>query len=275
MPIVGITASSNNPFYELAQTYTTTSTYTVPTGVYQISGIAVARGGVGANGQSGNSSLGGSGGGGGGGGSVIGFWNYSVTPGQVWTVTINSSGATIQANFNANAFVSAGTGGNASGLTAGTGGTTTKGTAITSPNFAAANGGAGGNGGAQKLSSGNGLPGASPTAGSLWVPATNLGLPTNISSGSGGGGAGGGAYDPSGSNFYGGGSGAATAFGYSGGSGGSAFQDFFLNGANGGSGLTAIGGGGGGGGAYQGMFGAGSGGGGAAGGAGVIYIYER
>jgi hypothetical protein len=276
MQILGVVAS-NSSVYRLAQTYTTTSTYTVPNGVYQIAGICIARGGNGSSGQSGSGNVGGRGGGGGGGGAIIGFWNYTVTPGQTWNCAINSLSSSIQANFIANTFVSSNVGADASFQTGGAGGTTTSGSAIPSNTRNFANGGTGGTGANTKTTNGPGDSGASATSGSLWVPTSfpysTSGLPTNLYAGSGGGGGGSGARDTTGSNFISGGSGGSP----NGGSGGSAFQDAFdLAGNSGSDGAGyADGAGGGGGGAYQAFIGTGGGGGSGINGGGVIYIYER
>lgn len=271
MRIFGVVASSNPPTYQLAQTYTSTSTYTVPAGIVQIAVLGVAQGGNGANGTT-ASTNGGAGGGGGGGGAAIGIWNWNVTAGQTFTCTFNTSGI----------FFSDGAGNSFGGYAGsdgffgqrGNGGTTVATGHGFLPNRTFANGGNGGNGGATKNTDGPGNNGDPRVAGTQLYNAfwPSLGLPVDIYSGGGGGGGGSGARDSSGFQFYSGGGGGAGG----GGIGGDAFQDGFLNGYPGSVSLSnGAGGGGGGGGAYQLTFGNGVGGNGASGNAGIIYIYER
>jgi hypothetical protein len=277
MHILGVVAS-NSAIYRLAQTYTSNATYTVPNGVYQISGIAIGRGGLASSGGSAGGSIGGFGGGGAGGGAIMGFWAFNVTPGETWNIGFSTGNTTIGKTTDGNAFIVAGCGQNASGATGGAGGLTSRGTSIASNQSINANGGTGGNGGAVKTTNGNGNTGSNGGSNSLWTPVgfpySVAGLPTNLYSGSGGGGGGGGARDSTGSLFYYGGSGGSP----NGGTGGNAEIDaFYLNGSNGGNGAGtyADGGGGGGGAAYQQFVGFGSPGSSGTSGTGVVYIYEK
>lgn len=277
MHILGGVASSGSALYRLAQTYSSllssSYTYTVPNGVYQIAGIAKGCGGDGQNGST-ASSNGGAGGRGGGGGAVVGFWNWNVTPGQTFNIVFSGIGSFISNSSNTN---SVGAYNGASGASGGAGGTTVASGGGFLPNRTFANGGAGGAGGATKTLDGDGNPGSNGGVSTQFYNASfpSLGLPINIYSGQGGGGGGSGARDNTGFQFYGGGSGGTPTGGY----GGSAVQDFYLLGQSGTMSVTAgDGGGAGGGGAYQFSFGNGTGGPGALGGnysEGLVYIYER
>jgi hypothetical protein len=275
MQILSVVASGNS-IYKLAQTYTSNATYTVPNGVYQIAGIAIARGGVAASGNNSSSGNGGAGGGGAGGGAVNGFWAFNVTPGQTWAIGFSTGNTTITKTTDANAYIVAGCGQDASGTTGGAGGLTSRGTSIFTNQSTVAIGGAGGNGGATQFNNDNGNSGSNGGANSLWTPFgfpyPVAGLPTNIYSGAGGGGGGGGARDINGFFFFGGGSGGSP----NGGQGGNTAEDFNLSGYSGSNGAGfADGGGGGGGGAFQSGYGAGFGGGVGTSGTGIAYIYER
>ena len=274
MPILGVIAS-NHSIYRLAQTYTTNATYTVPNGVYQIAGIAIGKGGTAASGQA-SGGNGGAGGGGAGGGAVNAFWAFDVTPGQTFAIGFSTGDTTITKTTDANAYIVAGCGQDASGTTGGAGGLTSRGSAIASNQSDVAIGGAGGNGGATKTTNGGGNAGSNGGSSSLWTPTgfpySVAGLPTNIYSGAGGAGGGSGAKDTTGVNFEFGGVGGSP----NGGNGGDAAQDFNLNGYSGSNGSgTANGAGGGGGGAFQTGYGSGSGGGVGTSGTAIAYIYER
>ena len=275
MPILGVIAS-NHSIYRLAQTYTSAATYTVPNGVYQIAGIAIGKGGIAASGTNSSSGNGGAGGGGAGGGAVNGFWAFDVTPGQTWAIGFSTGNTTITKTTDANAYIVASCGQDASGTTGGAGGLTSRGTSIFTNQSTVAIGGAGGNGGATQFTNGHGNSGSNGGANSLWTPFgfpyPVAGLPTNIYSGAGGGGGGGGARDTTAFNFYFGGGGGSP----NGGLGGDAAQDSVTNGYSGSNGAGfADGGGGGGGGAFQSGYGAGFGGGVGTSGIAIAYIYER
>lgn len=75
--------------YTLAQTYNATSTYTVPSGTSRIAAWVF---GAGSSGNAGGNQA--PGGNGGSGGGLVGFKEYSVTPGQSFTVTIGNAGGT-------------------------------------------------------------------------------------------------------------------------------------------------------------------------------------
>lgn len=275
MQILGVVASGNS-IYRLAQTYTSTSTYTVPNGVYQIAGIAIARGGVAASGLNASSGNSGAGGGGAGGGAIMGFWAFNVTPGETWSISFAGGDTTIAKTTDGNAFINAGRGQDASGRTGGAGGLTTKGSSIFSNQSINANGTTGGDGGIALTVNGFGNIGFPSQPGSLWTPFgfphSIAGLPTNLYSGAGGAGGGSGAKAAN-LQFNFGGTGGVP----NGGQGGDALQDFNLNGYSGsnGVGTYADGAGGGGGGAFQTGYGSGNGGGVGTSGTGIAYIYER
>ena len=111
--------------------FTSSGTYTVPTGVTSIRGYA---GGAGGNGATGSSVGGGAGGG-------FAFGNIAVTAGQTVTVTISSGVATLA--IGATTYLTGNPGGNASGTAGGTGGTASIHASVTSGG--AYSGGAGGN----------------------------------------------------------------------------------------------------------------------------------
>lgn len=99
-------------------TFTTTGTWTAPTGVTSITPLIVAGGGSGGSGWSGTWY---SGGGGGGGGAVTS--TYSVTPGTSYTVTVGGSGSS--SSISGIATANAGSNGaSASGSSDGSGGAT-------------------------------------------------------------------------------------------------------------------------------------------------------
>jgi hypothetical protein len=256
--------------YVLAQTITTAgnTTYTVPSGVKQIAVLVKAYGGNGDSGAAGSGN-GGAGGGGGGGAGAAAFWNYDVLAGQNYTVALDFVG-TRRASFGS--LISVNPGGNASGVTGGSGGglNSIDGSIVY---YDVETGTTGGNGGALKTTDGNGNVGAANggTGATLTLP-SNIGLPNNFTAGTGGGGGGSGARDATGSAFYNGGNGGSVL----GGSGGDALQDASLNGSNGSAtGGTGNGGGGGGGGAFQSGFGNGTGGTGSTASGAVVFIYTR
>jgi hypothetical protein len=253
--------------YTLGQTITTAgnTTYTVPAGVNQICVLAKAYGG---NGDAGSNSggQGGAGGGGGGGAGAAAFWNYDVTPGQTFTVSLDFAG-TKRVSFGS--LISVSSGANGAGATGGaSGGLFSVDGAV--DYYTSQTGSPGGNGGAQRTTNGDGNPGTSFGTGTVLSLPTGIGLPTTFSSGTGGGGGGGGAKADA-TSFATGGVGVS-----GGGNGGNADQDGFLNGDNAAATSgTGNGGGGGGGGAFQTSFGAGNGGTGATASAAVVFIYTR
>jgi hypothetical protein len=254
--------------YTLAETITAagSTTYTVPAGVNQIAVLVKAYGGDGATGAT-ASGDGGAGGGGGGGAGAAAFWNYDVTAGQTYAVSLDFAG-TKQASFGT--LLSVNPGGAGSGLTGGSGGGLNSVGAVTY--YTSQTGSPGGNGGAAKTTNGNGNVGqAGFGTGATLVLPSGIGLPTNFAAGTGAGGGGGGA-KAGGGQFNTGGIGGNPL----GGNGGDALQDFNLNGYNAAAtGGTGNGGGGGGGGAFQSSYGNGAGGtGGTASGA-VVFIYTR
>jgi hypothetical protein len=259
--------------YTLAQTYTTDTTFTVPSGVSQIAVFIKAKGGNGQNGSNGSSGAGGAGGTGGGGGGAGAFWNFDVVPAQTYAVGFNS-GSTERVSFGSLLTMSAGGDGSAGGSGGGVysidAGLIYYNTQTGTP---------GGAGGASKATNGQGNAGSNSFGnGTLLTVPTNIGLPATIRAGGGGGGGGSGAKDTTGTNFYNGGSGGtggAIDGNNGGGQGGFAAQDFNLNGFAGGSGVLGNGGGGGGGGAYQAGYGNGTGGTGSTGTGAVVYIYTR
>jgi uncharacterized membrane protein YgcG len=260
--------------YALAETYTADATYTVPSGVTQLSVFLKGKGGNGANGAF-SGTNGGAGGGGGGGGGAGAFWNYDVIAGQTYAVAFNT-GSTNRVSFGSLMSISPGADG--SGSTPGSSG----GLFSVDPSivfYDAETGTPAGAGGSQRTTNGNGFPGSNSSGnGSLLTVPSNLGLPQTIRAGGGGGGGGGGARDATGIGFRNGGiagSGGALDGNNGGGSGGAALQDFNLDGASGGSGVLGNGGGGGGGGAYQLSYGLGTGGTGSSGTGAVVYIYTR
>ncbi len=74
--------------YTLQSTYNTNGTYTVATGVSKIAAYVIGAGGAGGAGGLGvNGNAAGGGGGGGGSGAIVGFKDFTVTPGQTVTIT--------------------------------------------------------------------------------------------------------------------------------------------------------------------------------------------
>jgi hypothetical protein len=244
--------STSSDVYSLLQTYNSSSTFTVPSGITQIAVIARAPGTAG---SSGNSSGGGAAGGRS--GSAFGFKNYNVSSGQSFSVTVGST-----TSFGS--LGSASSSSNASSSVAGA-------IFVNGSSGGSANGGAGSGGGTINLSA-SGISSASV-------------------GGSGGGGGNGGTSSDS-ITVSGVTGGAAGSGGGAGGSGGSARGPIFSRvakttvcnhnrGNNGSAGSTLGGGGGGGGGGGQGSHGGIEGGTGTAGGtggngaAGQILVYGR
>jgi len=152
-----------------SQTYANPGTYSwvAPSGVTSVSVVAIGGGG------------GGCGGYGGGGGGGLGYYNnYSVTPGNSYTVVVGTKGAG-QCNTNRaggqSYFVS-------TGVVYGNGGTST--TVSTNAGYGGTGGGLGGSGGRCSVGSGGGAGGYSGTGGGSYTSAGQAGS-------GGGGGAGG------------------------------------------------------------------------------------
>lgn len=263
------------PAYSLSQTFNSSGTYTVPSGVTKLAVIISGGGGNGGNATNGGGGST-SGGGNGGAGSYFGGWyDYAVTPGQTYTVTVGGGGG------GASAF------GNLINSVSPNGFTTNVNTNLQTS--------AGGNGGSRGFglanNSGtvmNGNPGSAGGSSSAITAFSNVaGLPANIQYGGGGGG--GGAGGRLVNNTY----GATTTA-----SGGSAGNGGAPNGGRGGNGnnvtynvnngnfsnsisSNVLGGqgpgGGGGGGGGPGWIPAGSNGGynGAAGAGGIVLVYAK
>jgi hypothetical protein len=248
------------PAYELSQTFTSSGTYTVPSGKQQ---IAVVGNGAGGNGAGGGTPTGGTGGGSGGG---FIFKDYAVTPGQTFAVTIGGAGGATSFSTlaTANSGATGGGGGNISG----------------NVTFEVSSAGSSGAGGGNSGSSSNGNGGGTGTARTA-ITSSAPGVSSHTFGGSGGGGGGGGnsAQGSFTERYGGGGGGGGSPYGGGGGVGGRAF--YANSGSSpsaGGSGSGASGngggGGGGGGGAQNGAANS-SGGGGASGGAGRVLVYVR
>jgi hypothetical protein len=256
--------------YSLAQTIVNagTTTYTVPSGVSQIAVLLKAYGGDGANGTN-ASGNGAAGGGGGGGAGAAAFWNYDVTAGQTFAVTLDFTGTKI---VSFGSLISVSSGSNGVGQAGGSSGSLNAVDAAVDF-YTFETGFPGGSGGAIKTTTGNGNPGQDGFGtGTILSLPTGIGLPTNFTSGAAGAGGGGGAKGTAGS-FLSGGSGGSP----NGGSGGNALQDGDLNGYDGTGTVsgTGSGGGGGGGGASQTGFGNGNGGTRSTGSGAQVRIYTR
>ncbi len=261
--------------YTLSQTFLSSGTFTVPAGKTQIAVKGIGAGGNGANGNNSDGGSGATGGRGGGGGGGFIFKNYSVTPGQTFSVTIGSSGQATSFGTlaTANSGTSSGGGGFSStiGLEANSSGPT---------------GGAGGSGGSYSYSFGSASPGQQGSGGSggTTLSSSAPGVGTITLGGSGGGG-GGGAVGSTNGPASGGSGGSSSGGSGSGGSGGSGAQPGSGGGTSAGQSGNAAssrgaGGGGGGGGALSRDSGTGggiatSGGTGGAGQPGAIYVYVR
>jgi hypothetical protein len=260
--------------YSLSQTFLSSGVFTVPANVTEIAVKGIGAGGNGANGLGPDGGSGSAGGRGGGGGGGFIFKNYSVTPGQTYTVTVGSSGQ-------ATSFGSLAT---ANSGTSSSGGTVSS-TITLEASSSGPTGGAGGSGGSYSYSFGTPSAGQSGSNGSggstLTSTAPGVG---SISLGGSGGGGGGGAVGSTNGGAS-GGLGGSGSGGGSGGNGGSASQPGSGGGINGGSNGTSsssrgAGGGGGGGGSLSRDSGTGggqtsAGGSGGSGQPGAIYVYTR
>lgn len=252
------TATPSGP-YSLAQTYNSSTTYTVPSGVSKLAAYVIAGGSPGVNAAT---NVPGRDGGGGGGG--VAFQDLSVSTGDSFTVTVGgSSGASSLVR---------------SGVTiASVSGRSTFSSNVSG--YVTATGGAGGTGGAAAGSLSNGNPGgAGGNGGTLTLNASGL---TSYQVGGGGGGGGGGANymtNTTGSRTGGTGGAGGSLAGGAGGNGGNAekpvkFPGVGGNGNNGANGTQPGGGGGGSGGGGQGNEFSGTPGNVGNGGTGRIYIY--
>ena len=204
---------SGSMLYNSSGTYS----FTVPAGIHYLSICAIGRGGAGGGGYNR----------GGGGGGGLAYSTFAVTPGQVYTVTIDGSGTRVSSG--ATTIVSAGAGGTSSGYDGGGSGT---GSYTASVNGAAVlNGGAnqGGYGGGWADDGGSGYGGGGGGA---------AGYGNGGSSGAGAGGYGG---DGGWAASYDGGSGGGVGnWGGGGGGGGSGDSDNGGNGYGGAGGGTGI-----------------------------------
>ena len=209
--------------YTLAQTYNTTSTYTVPSGTNRIAAWVF---GAGASGNGGSNN--GPGGNGGYGGGLVGFKEYSVTPGQTFTVTVGNAGGTTSfgnlasatqsgtSNVAGHVAESGGAGGTASGSGPGNAGGTINNNLSLSYTGISSFGASGGGGGggtaiAQHAERGGGAGGTPRGAGGGASARPNAGGHNAGGGGAGttpGGGGGGGGGGLSGFNSAGGGTGA-------------------------------------------------------------------
>ena len=289
----GYSASSNSvtpvvPSYTLALTANTTQNWTVPNGVSKIGLIVIGAGGGGASGAGQYDPNPSYAGGGGGAGGALAFYDYAVTPGTTYLITV-------------------GTGGNGGTVNASTARSGNSGSASSFGNIANANGGSlaqynpvvGGSYQGQNSAGGSGTINASPVTGSttqtggvgasMWGPGINpplaAGSNTTVTisptggpfSANFGGGGGPGQYYASNSALTGGGS----AFGGAGGLHGTNKNTTGNSGVNSGGNGTAGngpggGGGGGGGSGYNnvnGYFAPGSVGG--AGASGRVLVYTQ
>jgi hypothetical protein len=288
--------------YALSQTFNSSGTYTVPSGITK---LAVFGWGGGGGGSIGGSAADGHGGSGGAGGGGVAFSDLTVTPGQVYTITVGTGGTT-NANYlnsyptigNDTSFISPNSvsllvaGGGNQGFSKenpAPGNTRTGGSNVSGAIFA--NTGQGGARGLGANSTNNitrnanaGSTGTAPTALSLTLDGTTV----SYTFGGGGGGGGGGAAvltNAASGSSSGGGGGGSTTNGGSGGSGGNAGKSSLNSGsANAGnaanSGSQPAGGGAGGGGRgvtfYQdGNYIEPNAGAGGNGGAGRVYIYGK
>ena len=240
-----------NPIYTLLQNYTSSTTFTVPTGIVKLA-VVVMNGGYSGSGPSGDS-----GGAGGSGGAAYGFKEQSVTAGQTYSVNIGGAGGS--SSFGS--LLDGGGSGNAATKVAGNG---------------AGNGGGGGSGlaGVGCCQNYYGNNGGNGNTGNVVLSGTGWTATETVPYGGGGGGGGAsGAYGFWGGSlgYGGGGSGTPGTYGGYGGYGGG-FNTCYFNCGNanaGGGGTAGSAGGGGGGGA------GGRGGSAQSGGGGRIIIYGR
>jgi len=263
------------PGYQLAQTFTSSGNYTVPSGVTKLALVGVAAGGSGGTGsveggfnRTNNPHVG-RGSSGGGSGAAFSVREISVTPGTVYPVVIGT-GAGSQTRFDNIVVANGGNTGSPSAGSVGTGGTVTVNSGIADLARSGVSGGAGGNRVTAGTNSGQG-PGAAGSSQNQ-ILSNDVNIQALTVGGSGGGGGGGGGSPSQG------GAGGGSPFGGSGGGGGVANSLNNVNGGAGGSAANGLGGGGGGGGggAYMNQNGfTRAGGGGGAGGAATILVYIK
>jgi hypothetical protein len=203
-----------NVFGQTTNTFTTSSSWTAPAGVTSIQVEAWGAGGAGGNGGSSNKNAGG----GGGGGGYSKLTSISVTPGNVYTITVGTGG-TVSGTVGAN-------GGNGNASTATFGSTT-----ITANGgnggSGHTNGATGGNGGAGNLfaggngANGNSTSGVAGGGGEGAGTTANGGNASGCTGGSGTDGGNGASYSDCVGGNSGSGTSATTASGYGGGGSGS------------------------------------------------------
>jgi hypothetical protein len=254
--------------YILSQTYNTSTTYTVPTGVNQISAFVFGGGANGNSGQSGSGNRGGAGGSGGISTRGVAFKDYSVTPGQTYSVIIGTGGSGESAFGSLSSASPNVSSSNVLGFITANSANAGAGAASFNTNVDGTTG------------NGKNAPNSGGNAASLNLSLTGLGSVTYQSGGGGGGGGGGallagccGTY--SGGNATSGGSGAG-AGGRGGNTSGNATNQIQLgNAGTAGSNANNFGAGGGGGGGGGGARdGGGNGGAAGNGAAGRIFLYE-
>jgi hypothetical protein len=171
------------PFvYQEAITATTTVNYTIPTGYSKMAAVVYGGGGNGVSGTTGV--VGGKGGGGAG---AVAFQEYSITQGQVYTLTVASAGGQSKITAPDTTIIAAATGGAQGGQNVGTnaGGVGTSQVAVN----ATITGGAGG-GGSPGTNNTAGQAGANGSATSFTV-LSGYALPNPVAVALGGGGGGG------------------------------------------------------------------------------------
>jgi hypothetical protein len=283
--------------YELAQTFNTNGTYTIPSGKTKLAGVVVSVGGSGGTTGPGNVNTSAVGGGGGGGsGAIAAFWEFSVTAGQTATITVGSAGVASKVTYGGTDIATANAGGTSTNttLTGGTGGSGGNAASNIATNISLTNGYAGRSGG----NGGDGGGAGNSPSGGQALPTTEV---TNFTTTSftfspnsnltfqlGGGGGGGGGGHTNGNTPFGGANGGAGGSpsaangnnrGGSGGEGGSA-NNTNLAGNTGSIGaptnFVGVGGGGAGGsGAHTNLGRPNNSVAGGTGGPGIIYIYTR
>jgi trimeric autotransporter adhesin len=261
--------------YSLSQTFSSSGTFTVPAGITQIAVKGIGAGGTGANGLNSDGGSGAVGGRGGGGGGGFIFKNYSVTPGQTFSVSIGSAGQ--NTSFGSLATATSGSSSGGGGVSA---------TIGLEASSNGPGGGSGGTGGGYSYNYGTPSGGQSGNPGSsgatLNSSAPGVGSITLGGSGGGGGGGAVGSTNGPASGGQGGNPGSSAGRGGNGGSGAQPGSGGGTSSGSVGSAATGrgAGGGGGGGGALSRDSGTGGGtatqgGTGGAGQPGIIYVYVR
>lgn len=187
-----VSGASNSITAKLAgqQAYTTAGTYSwvAPTGVTSVSVVAVGSGGGGSYGNACCYCYGPNGGSGGGGGGLGYKNNYSVTPGNSYTVVVGAGGTANTAGncsyFVSTAVLKGGKGG--IGTSGGFRGTDAPGGTYTGDG--GGNGGTGGKGGGSNYTGAGGGAGGYAGTGGAGASATSAGASGSAGSGGGGGG---------------------------------------------------------------------------------------